>query len=221
MHRNVRRGRIGWVRAARVVRDDERGLWLWVGPGAPVARGDRDGRGMRAVPFTEWTTECYRLASGPVERPPLLEFLPTGAAHSVWFFRDAQGRFASWYVNLEEPGVRWDDGAGGRGGRGRPGPGRGGPSRPQLAVEGRGRVRRAAGATRTHYWVTDEKAVRAEGRRVIAAGRGGRVPVRRHLVRLRPPADWTSPTDCRPAGTGHPCAECVRTHSDRASAVPG
>ena len=40
----------------------------------------------------------------------MLKFLPAGAAHSVWWFRDDAGTFTSWYVNLEEPGVRWDDG---------------------------------------------------------------------------------------------------------------
>ena len=42
-------------------------------------------------------------------------------------------------------------------------------------------------------------AVRAEGERVIDAGRGGRVPVRRHLVRLHPARrSWDVPDELPP-----------------------
>ena len=124
-------------------------------------------------------------------------FLPAGAAHSVWWFCDAQGRFANWYVNLEEPGVRWDDG---------PVAGvdmvdqdldivvRAGP---QLAVEGRGRVRRAARLPED-YWVTDEEAVRAEGERVIELVEAGEFPFDGTWCDFRPPPDWAVPDELPP-----------------------
>ena len=55
-----------------------------------------------------------------------------------------------------------------------------------------------------HYWVPDEQAVRAEGRRVIKQTEAGRVPVRRHLDRLRARPGLAGPRRCRPAGTGPP-----------------
>ena len=94
LHRNVRHGRIGWVRSARVVSDDDRGLLLWVARNAPVAyEVTAAGLGMRAVPFTEWITSSYALKRDTWNGPSVLKFLPTGAAHSVWWFTDERGRF--------------------------------------------------------------------------------------------------------------------------------
>ncbi|MBW4705397.1 MULTISPECIES: DUF402 domain-containing protein [unclassified Micromonospora] len=198
MHRNVRRGRIGWVRPARVVGDDDRGLLLWVARDTPVAHEVSEaGLGMRAMPFTEWIASSYRLARGRWDGPALLEFLPTGAAHSVWFFRDEQDRFVAWYVNLEEPGVRWDDGS------------VAGVDvvdqdldvvvRPDLSWqwkdEGEFTERLAFP---DHYWVTDEQAVRAEGERVIALAEAGKFPFDGTWCDFVPPADWTSPTELPP-----------------------
>ncbi|BCJ57952.1 DUF402 domain-containing protein [Micromonospora endophytica] len=193
VHRNVRRGRIGWVRPARVVSDDERGLLLWVAEGSPVASEvTAAGLGMRAVPFTEWITASYRLAQGRWSGPPLLKFLPAGAAHSVWWFRDAQGRFTGWYVNLEEPGVRWDDGE------------LAGVDivdqdldvcvRPDRSWEWKDEgefVERLAFPE--HYWVPDEAAVRAEGKRVIAIAEAGEFPFDGTWCDFTPPAEWTTP----------------------------
>jgi hypothetical protein len=167
MHRNVRRGRIGWVRPARVVSDDARGLALWIGRGTPVANEVADdGRGMRAMPFTEWLSRSYRLQVGVWNGPPLLKFLPAEGAYSVWWFRDEAGRFANWYVNLEEPGVRWDDGK------------VAGIDvvdqdldvvvRPDHTWYWKDEDEFAERlAFPEQYWVTDEAAVRAEGERVI------------------------------------------------------
>ncbi|MBQ1052353.1 DUF402 domain-containing protein [Micromonospora sp. C51] len=205
VHRNVRRGRIGWVRPARVVSDDERGLLLWVAEGTPVAgEVNEAGLGMRAVPFREWLTPTYRLAQGRWNGPPLLKFLPTGAAHSVWWFRDVRGRFAGWYVNLEESGVRWDDG------------GLAGVDivdqdldvwvRPDRSWEWKDEdefVERLAFPE--HYWVTDEAAVRAEGKRVIALAEAGVFPFDGTWCDFTPPAHWTTP-DRLPEGWNRPPA---------------
>jgi hypothetical protein len=176
VHRNVRRDRIGWVRPARVVSDDERGLLLWIARGTPVASEVADdGRGMRAMPFAEWVTRSYRLNVTTWTGPPVLKFLPTGARHSVWWFRDDDGRFANWYVNLEEPGVRWDDGV------------VAGVDIvdadldvvvwPDLTWEWKDEEEFAERlAFPEHYWVDDEAAVRAEGERVIKLAEAGEFP---------------------------------------------
>ncbi|MEV6811598.1 DUF402 domain-containing protein [Micromonospora sp. NPDC051296] len=205
MHRNVRRGRIGWVRPARVVSDDERGLLLWVAEGSPVASEVTEaGLGMRAVPFTEWITSTYQLAQSRWNGPPLLKFLPTGAAHSVWWFRDAHGRFVGWYVNLEEPGVRWDDG------------GLAGVDmvdqdldvlvRPDRSWEWKDEgefVERLAFPE--HYWVADEAAVRAEGKRVIAVAEAGAFPFDGTWCDFTPPPQWVAP-ELLPDGWDRPPA---------------
>jgi hypothetical protein len=194
VHRNVRRGRIGWVRPARVVSDDERGLLVWVARDSPVASEvSADGRGMRTMPFTEWVTSpSYGLAVHRWNGPPLLKFLPTGARHSVWWFQDEQGRFANWYVNLEEPAVRWDDG------------GLAGVDmvdqdldvvvRPDLSWQWKDEEEFAERlALPEHYWVADEAAVRAEGRRVIALAEAGKFPFDGTWCDFTPPTEWAAP----------------------------
>ncbi|WP_329108341.1 DUF402 domain-containing protein [Micromonospora sp. NBC_01699] len=199
VHRNVRRGRIGWARTARVVSDDERGLLVWIARNSPVASEvTADGRGMRAMPFTEWLANPYRLATGVWAGPPLLKFLPAGADHSVWWFRDTTDRFAYWYVNLEEHGVRWDDGD------------LAGVDvvdqdldilvEPDLSWHWKDEeefVERLAHPD--GYWVPDEAAVRAEGLRVVRMIEAGEFPFDgtwRHFV---PDPGWTVPASL-PAG---------------------
>ncbi|WP_319458961.1 DUF402 domain-containing protein [Micromonospora sp. RTP1Z1] len=203
MHRNVRNGRIGWVRPARVVLDDDRGLLLWLAPGSPVANEvAADGRGMRAMPFTEWVGTSYRLALGRWNGPGLLKFLPTGAAHSVWWFRDARDGFSHWYVNLEEPGIRWDDG-----------PVAGVDVvdqdldvlvRPDRRWEWKDEeefVERLAFPD--DYWVADEKAVRVEGERVIVLAEAGAFPFDGTWCDFTPPAEWGVPDEL-PLGWDRP-----------------
>lgn len=198
MHRNVRRGRIGWVRSARVVSDDERGLLVWIARGAPVAHEVADdGRGMRAMPFAEWLSRSYRLATGVWAGPPLLKFLPTGADHSVWLFRDAEDRFAHWYVNLEEHGVRWDDGE------------VAGVDvvdqdldivvDPDLSWRWKDEeefVERLAFPD--GYWVPDEAAVRAEGLRVVRMIEAGEFPFDGTWRDFVPDPGWTVPASLPP-----------------------
>jgi hypothetical protein len=194
LHRNVRRGRVGWVRLGRVVSDDDRGLLIWIDRNSPAASEvTLDGRGMRAMPFREWVGHRYRLRCGTWDGPPVLKFLPAGAAHSVWFFRDEQGRFANWYVNLEEPGVRWDDGV----------------------VAGVDMVDQDLDVVITpdrrwrwkdeeefaerlalpeHYWVTDEALVRAEGERVIKIAEAGQFPFDGTWCDFVPDPAWQVPT---------------------------
>jgi hypothetical protein len=205
MHRNVRNGRIGWVRPARVVSDDERGLLVWISRFTPIVNEvSADGRGMRTMPFTEWITAGTALKHGTWNGPGVLKFLPTGAAHSVWWFRGDNDRFASWYVNLEEPGVRWDDGAAA------------GvdivdqdldilvqPDRSWQWKDEEEFLERLA--IPEHYWVADEAAVRAEGERVVKIIEAGEFPFDGTWCDFRPDPQWTMPPGL-PAGWDRPRA---------------
>jgi hypothetical protein len=204
LHRNVRQGRIGWVRLARVVSDDERGLLLWIGRGSPVANEVADdGRGMRAMPFAEWLTRSYQLVTATWAGPPLLKFLPAGAAHSVWWFRDVTDRFAQWYVNLEEHGVRWDDGV------------VAGvdvvdqdldilvePDRSWRWKDEEEFVERLAFPD--GYWVADEAAVRAEGHRVVRMIEAGEFPFDGTWCDFVPDPGWTVPAVLPPGWDRRP-----------------
>jgi Protein of unknown function (DUF402) len=205
LHRNVRRGRIGWARPARVVLDDERGLLLWLARGSIVANEvASDGRGMRGMPFTEWIGLPYRMLVGTWQGPGVLKFLPADGAHSVWWFRDDAGAFSGWYVNLEEPGVRWDDGA------------VAGVDivdqdldlvvRPDHCWEWKDEaefVERLAFPE--HYWVADESAVRSEGERVAKLIEAGEFPFDGTWCDFAPDPAWPVPV-ALPAGWDRPPA---------------
>lgn len=205
LHRNVRHGRIGWVRPARVVSDDDRGLLLWLARGTTVVNEVAgDGRGMRAMPFGEWLDLDHRLIVGSWRGPGVLKLLPPGAAHSVWWFRDDAGRFINWYVNLEEGGVRWDDGtvcgvdivdqdldivA-----------------YPDLSWQWKDEEEFSERlAFPGRYWVIDEAAVRAEGVRVIKEIEAGQFPFDGTWVDFLPDPAWPVPTDL-PDGWDRPAA---------------
>jgi len=186
-----------------VVSDDERGLLMWIARGTPVVNQvSGDGRGMRTMPFTEWITAGTSLKHGPWDGPGLLKLIPPNAHHSVWWFRDDAGTFANWYVNLEEPGVRWDDGT------------LAGidmvdqdldivvePDRTWWWKDEDEFLERLA--LPEHYWVRDEAAVRAEGERVIKRIESGEFPFDGTWCDYRPPESWILPPEL-PEGWDRP-----------------
>jgi hypothetical protein len=193
LHRNTRRGRLAFVRPARVVSDDERGLLLWMARGTPsIDEVAADGRRTRGMPFTEWVTLDYRLQEGSWEGPGILLFFPPDADHSVWFFRTDEGAFTGWYVNLEERSMRWaaDDLAG--------------IDvvdqdldivvAPDRTWEWKDEDEFAERlALPEHYWVPDEAAVWAEGRRVIKLIEAGEFPFDGTWTDWTPEPDWRNP----------------------------
>ncbi|GAA0801086.1 DUF402 domain-containing protein [Spirilliplanes yamanashiensis] len=205
LHRNVRRGRLGWVRPATVVSDDERGLLLWLARGTVVANEvTADGQGMRSMTFAQWLTHSYRLQVGRWQGPGVLKLLRPDAAHSVWWFRDDAGAFTSWYVNLEDPGVRWADGD------------LAGVDvvdqdldivvRPDRSWEWKDEGEFAERlAFPDDYWVTDERAVRDEGRRVVTEIESGAFPFDGTWVDFAPDPAWPVP-DALPDGWDRPAA---------------
>jgi hypothetical protein len=90
------------------VRDDEAGLLLWMQACTEIAGlEDVDNRNLRTVPLDEIREP--RLVRKTWGENDVLILMPPGAAHSVWwFFRP--GGFAGWYVNLETPYTRHDEG---------------------------------------------------------------------------------------------------------------
>lgn len=205
LYRNTVFGRVVNVRPCRVVSDDERGLLLWLAHGSIVATEvAEDGRGVRDMPFTEWAGLPHVLAESRWRGPGILKFLPPDVDHSVWFFFDAAGRFASWYVNLEERALRWDDGS----------------------IAGVDTVDQdldiVAAPDRSwewkdeaefterlevpeHYWVRDGAEVWAEGRRVIKEIETGEFPFDGTWTDFVPDPAWPTPTTLRP-GWDRPAA---------------
>jgi hypothetical protein len=111
LHRGFVDERLVYLRLARVVQHDERGLLLWLAHGTPMAISvTEDGLGIRDMPYAEWIGRREVLRQTPRYGPDMLMFIPPGAAHSVWWFWDPAGTFGGWYVNLEEPSILWQDG---------------------------------------------------------------------------------------------------------------
>jgi hypothetical protein len=203
VHRHFQGDRLAWVRVMRVVSDDERGLLLWIAPGSPVLflRAD-DGRTIRSMPFAEWITRQRRLTNGTWEGPGILKLIRPGAAHSVWWSWDDRGGFGGWYVNLEEPGVRWDDGD------------VAGldivdqdldicvePDRSWLWKDEHELAERLRFPD--HYWVHDGAAVWAEGRRLIPDIEAGAFPFDGTWCDFEPDPAWAQPP-ALPAGWDRP-----------------
>jgi hypothetical protein len=203
LHRNTRRGRLAFVRPVRVVSDDDRGLLLWMARGTvSVNEVAVDGRGTRGMPFREWVTLTYRLREGSWQGPGILLFFPPDADHSVWFFFDDDGKFQNWYVNLEERAVRWADGD------------LAGVDvvdqdldivvAPDRSWEWKDEDEFAERlAIPEHYWVRDEAAVWAEGRRVIKQIEAGAFPFDGTWTDFVPDPSWSVPQTL-PSGWDRP-----------------
>lgn len=189
---------LGRVWMGRVAADDEHGLWLWVASGSAYLEiGAADGRAFREVPFAEWgrTAKAVREITWSGD---MLMLHPPGEAYSVWFYFEPGGAFRSWYINLEEPARRWDDG--------------------ELAgidtvdydldvVVAPDRTWRWKDedefahhlAHPDVYWVDDAEAVRAEGERVIKVVEAGEFPFDGTGTDFRPDPSWSVPA-VLPAG---------------------
>jgi hypothetical protein len=188
----MRDGLLARVWIGRVVADDAAGLWLWVASGSAFRDiGAADGRAFRAVPFAEWL-ETPKMLHELTWSGDVLMFHPSGEAHSVWHFFDPDGTFAGYYVNLEEPAVRWDSGAAA---------GLDTVDQDLDIVTDADRSWRWKDeqefadhlAHPSVYWVDDSAAVWAEGDRVAARIEAGAFPFDGARTGFRPNPEWTVP----------------------------
>jgi hypothetical protein len=196
LHRGFVEDRLVFLRLARVVGHDERGLRLWIPHGTPmVVSLAEDGRGIRDMAFEEWIEQRQELRTSIWRGPNIFMLIPDRTAHSVWWFWDPRdGSFAGWYINLEEPSVCWTDGE-------LSGvdttdqdldvwvyPDRSWEWKDEDEVDERS-------AFPEHYWVRDTAAVRAEGERVVKLVEAGTFPFDGTWQDYRPPAAWSSPVE--------------------------
>jgi hypothetical protein len=193
-----------WV--GRVAAEDEHGLWVWVATGSPYRDiAAVDGRGFREVPFDEWRHTDKTLLELTWNGDMLVYHPRPGdrpRAYSVWFFFHPDGRFRSWYVNLEEPAVWWSDHLGA---------GVDTVDYDLDLVVAPDRVWRwkdedefTQRLAYPHlYWVDDEERVRAEGRRLAELVEAGRFPFDGHGTTFRPDPGWSVPA-VLPAGWDRP-----------------
>lgn len=205
LHRDTHHGWIAFVHPTRVISDDDRGLLVWLARGSVVAvERTLDDRGPRDMPFPEWVAAPKRPRLTSWRGPGVLRFFPAGEAHSVWFFRNDDGDFINYYVNLEETAIRWDDGD----------------------VAGIDVIDQDLDIVVTpdrrwewkdedefaerlafpeHYWVPDEAAVWAEARKVIKRIEAAEFPFDGTWTDFRPDPSWSTPTEL-PPGWDRPVA---------------
>jgi Protein of unknown function (DUF402) len=211
LYRNFSTPELSTVRPCRVVSDDERGLLLWLARGsAVIVLRDPQGRAQRDMPFADWFTVPHHPVESSWQGPGLLKFIPPHADHSVWFFRDDAGRFTHWYVNLEQRAVRWDDG-----------PVAGVDvtdhdldvlAYPDHSWQWKDEEEFAEHlALPEHYWVADEAAVWAEGRRVVEMIEAGDFPFDGTWTDFVADPSWPVPASM-PAGWDRPRA--FATHAE-------
>lgn len=92
------------IEAVRVVRDDARGLVVWIPSGsARLEPAPADGRRHRDVPLAERFRTPWVMTQNLWRGPGVVRVAPAGRPWSVWFFRRADGTPDGAYVNLELP----------------------------------------------------------------------------------------------------------------------
>src|SRR5438477_7826773 len=105
LRRYFRRDRLSFLNVCRVLADDEQGLRMWIPIGTPFWRLlTPDGRDGHQAPVDEMVDAV--LGELIWQGSHVMAFMPTGAAHSIWWFFAPDGEFQGWYGNLEEPYVR-------------------------------------------------------------------------------------------------------------------
>jgi predicted RNA-binding protein associated with RNAse of E/G family len=97
------------VHPMTVVRDDDAGLVAWLAGDTPVLLPRLvDGTSLRTGPARTMFTAPRMQGRGIWHGNGTLRIAPAGKPWSVWLFRDEDGAFANYYVNLEQPHRRED-----------------------------------------------------------------------------------------------------------------
>ncbi|KUJ39663.1 DUF402 domain-containing protein [Streptomyces sp. NPDC093228] len=99
------------ARPVTVVRDDEELLAVWMAPGTECVKPVfTDGTPLHAEPLG---SRYIRRRTVQLDRwfgTGVLKLARPGRPWSVWLFWEPGWRFKNWYVNLEQPLVRWAGG---------------------------------------------------------------------------------------------------------------
>ncbi|ALE07559.1 hypothetical protein AL755_04625 [Arthrobacter sp. ERGS1:01] len=99
------------LRPVTVVADDDRHLAVWLAPGTrmlhPVIA---DGRDIRSLEGTEMFTAPRAQAVRDWSGSGILVVFQPETMYSVWFFKSPSGLRDSYYVNIEAPFVRTEQG---------------------------------------------------------------------------------------------------------------
>ncbi|MFF4524482.1 cytidylyl-2-hydroxypropylphosphonate hydrolase [Streptomyces bluensis] len=99
------------VRPVTVVRDDGELLAVWLAPGTECVRPVlADGTPVHVEPLESRYTKPRTVQRDRWFGTGVLKLARPGEAWSVWLFWEPGWQFKNWYVNLEEPGTRWDGG---------------------------------------------------------------------------------------------------------------
>ncbi|MEU8655077.1 DUF402 domain-containing protein [Streptomyces sp. NPDC048737] len=99
------------ARPVTVVRDDEELLAVWLAPGTQCVRPVlADGTPPHQEPLRTRYTKPRTVVPGRWFGTGVLKLARPGEPWSVWLFWEPGWQFKNWYVNFEEPLVRWDGG---------------------------------------------------------------------------------------------------------------
>ncbi|MFG2039944.1 DUF402 domain-containing protein [Dactylosporangium sp. NPDC048998] len=188
-------GELVLVMPQRVVSDDERGLLTWRPIGTPwLFRRTADGRDRREVPFRERHTVQWRLAPMVWGGLHVLHLFRPGRAHSVWWMFDPDFILRRWYVNLEAPPARWDDGADGTAGVDTFDHALDIVVEPDRAWRWKDEGEYLERVGHPAYWTSAQAAgIRAEGERVAADVEAGAFPFDGTWRDFRPGPSWPVP----------------------------
>ncbi|MEV6760503.1 DUF402 domain-containing protein [Streptomyces sp. NPDC051105] len=99
------------ARPVTVVRDDAELLAVWLAPGTECVRPVfADGTSVGEEPLESRYTKPRTVRRGHWLGTGVLKLARPGQPWSVWLFWEPGWQFKNWYVNLEQPLVRWDGG---------------------------------------------------------------------------------------------------------------
>ncbi|MEV8525854.1 MULTISPECIES: DUF402 domain-containing protein [unclassified Streptomyces] len=98
-------------RPVTVVQDTDEILAVWMAPGTQCVRPVlADGRPVHREPLATRYTAARTTERSRWFGSGVLKLARPGEPWSVWLFWDRDWHFKNWYVNLEEPRLRWSGG---------------------------------------------------------------------------------------------------------------
>ncbi|MFD4582720.1 DUF402 domain-containing protein [Streptomyces sp. NPDC058434] len=110
-YRGNRSSDVHICRPVTVVRDTDELLAVWMAPGTECVKPVlADGTPVHHEPLATRYTAPRRTVRAHWSGTGVLKLARPGDAWSVWLFWEQGWQFRNWYVNLEEPHLRWSGG---------------------------------------------------------------------------------------------------------------